>query len=401
MSMAATRILIPSLTISLLWVNNFALSFDNDYEISSPNFRLETFVDIKSYEISKRLSDQWYEEESGWRVASGSLDFDRLYLHSQFKLQQPLSNLLKLRLKHEEETYYDIKPAQRTEIELALSPFSAPLEFSFIGTPTYDKRQSDLGLAIGLGTRPWGFIQLSHVQQDLYYNEKNVYDQSEYRRIPEVTKLVGGYEYEAFRLKYLLSRDHPLWLQTSDDGQQPLDQNFRSHGHQYDFNLDYVYGDSELVGFRSKGFWQKKSLNTNTSATQQVLYHRTLESYWLSNLSPEKHLTLGLQFDEFGDRINSTLGSETALYDTLQAYGVVENKLNQNASWMYAAFIGDANKKQEHNTEAKLRFSWHYQSDDDLGHFICHVSINLDEYAQWEDAADAWNGGGISYQVSF
>lgn len=401
MSMAAARILIPSLTISLLWVNDFALSFDNDYEISSPNFRLETFVDIKSYEISKHLRDQWYEEESGWRVASGSLDFDRLYLHSQFKLQQPLSKLLKLRLNHEEETYYDIKPAQRTEIELALSPFSVPLEFSFIGTPTYDKRQSDLGLAIGLGTRPWRFIQLSHIQQDLYYNEKNVYDQSEYRRIPEATNFVGGYQYEAFRLKLMVSRDHPLWLQTSDDGQQPLDQNFRSHGHKYDFNLDYVFGDSELVGFRSKGFWQKKSLNTNNSATQQVLYHRTLESYWLSNLSSENHLTLGLQFDEFGDRIKSTSTSETALYDTFQVYGVVENKLNQNASWMYAAFIGDANKKQEHNTEAKIRFSWHYQSDDGLGHFICHVSINLDEYAQWEDAADTWNGGGISYQVSF
>ena len=54
--------------------------------------------------------------------------------------------------------------------------------------------------------------------------KKNVYDQSEYRRIPEVTKFVGGYEYEAFRLKFLLSRDHPLWLQASDDGQQPLDQ---------------------------------------------------------------------------------------------------------------------------------------------------------------------------------
>ena len=401
MHLTATRTLILPLAIYLLWTCNFALSFDNDYEISSPNFRLETFLDIKSYEISKLLSDQWYEEESGWRVASGSLDFDRLYLHSQFKLRQSLSKLLELRLRHEEETYYDIKPAERTEIELALRPFSAPLEFSFIGTPTYDKRQSDLELAIGFGTRPWRFIQLSHIQQDLYYNEKNVYDQSEYRRIPEVTRLNAGYKLGPFRLKLNLNRDHPLWLQSSANDQQPLDQNFRSQGHDYDVTLDYIYGDAELLGIRSKGFWQKKSLNTINSATQQVLYHRTLESYWLSNLSTKKHLTLGLQYDEFGDRINTDPSVKAAVYDTLQGYGVVENKLNDNASWMYAAFVGDANKKQEHNTEAKLRFSWHYQSDDGMGHFLCHVSVNLDEYAQWEDAADAWNGGGISYQVSF
>lgn len=397
------------ITCCILGSSYAALAFDDDRRISAPNFRLETFLDIKSYEFSKRLNHQWYEADNGWRIASGSLDFDRLYLHSEFKLQQSLSKLLSLKLLHEEATYYDIKPAQRTEIELALTPFTWPFEFSFIGTPTYDKRQSDLGLGMTLGTRPWRFISIRHVQQDIYYNEKNVYDDSEYRRIPEVSQLSAGFQYGPVRFRLKANRDLPLWFQTSSDGTLPLTENFRSHGYDYDATAEYIVGKEDIVGLRFAGFWQEKSESdiTQLTRTEQVLYHRLMEVYGIKQVSESVILTPGIQYDEFGDRIANSLAQSSHItvsntrYDTLQVYSTLSVKHNLNHSWVYGLFIGDANKNRRHNTEAKFRISWHYQSDNGLGHFVSHVSINLDEYAQWDDAADAWNGGGISYQVLF
>lgn len=386
------------------------MAFDNDIRIDNPNFRLETFVDIKSYQFNKIQKDQWYVEDNGWRTASGSLDFDRLYINTQLKLKQPLSNHLTLHVRHHEETFYDIKPAQRSEIELAVTPFSLPLAFSLIGTPTYDKRQSDIGGALTLGSYPWRFIKMSHIQQDLYFNEKNVYDDNEYRRIPEQTRLGAGLNYREWHFRLNIARDQPAWYQFSDAGNTPLNQNFRSHGYEYLGVVDYHYNsnsNTELVGIEFKGFHQEKSLSDNSAGNdlkiQQTLNLKSYDAYVLWDLHPNKHFTLGLQFDEFQNQITDAASTtaSSSIYNTLQGYSILNHRQSPTQAFEYAFFLGDADKDRDHNTEAKLRFSWHYQSKDSSDQFICHINFNMDEYNQWEDPNDTWDGGGISYQVIF
>lgn len=390
-----------SILITLCAINfSFnSYSFDDDYRLNDVDFRSETFLDIKSYEFGARQNHQWNLSPNGWRVAAGSLDFDRLYLHSQLKIKQDLSNRTAFHLHHEERSYYDIKPARRNEIEIEHWPVPSVFSLSVIGTPTYDKRQSDAGLAAKFSRSETQYVKLAHIQQDIYYNEKNKFDESRYHRIPEQTRIISQWQSQRIFFHLSASLDQPLWWRRYDSQNEQID--FRSHGHRYKVAVNKVL-DSQLYGLTRELYSQKKSEGNGESRVIQSLLHSTYDAYYISDTHDKKsELTIGLRYDDFENRIIGETDLPSNQLTTYQAYAYKKSRITQTQSLGYGAHLGDSEKNRDRATEAKLRLSWYYLSLTKNSELVAHINFNMDEYNQWEDANDTWDGGGVTYQSMF
>ena len=157
-------------------------AFDDTSEIHHSYLNQENFLDIKSYQFHKLKEDEWFESPGGWRLTGGSMGLDLLYSHLEVRLPHALSNETTVFFRGWQEEFYEIKPFRYlVEVEWRPNEWAA---FSLLGMPEYDKRKADQGASITLGKRPWNFLRFQQLFQDLYYNEKNFYDNSYYSPHP-------------------------------------------------------------------------------------------------------------------------------------------------------------------------------------------------------------------------
>ncbi len=154
------------------------LAFDDAAEINHTYLNQENFLDIKSYQFNKLREEEWYESSGGWRLTGGSIGLDLLYSQLEVRLPHSISEETTVIFLAKQQEFYEIKPF-RYQVEVEWRPYDLA-SFSLLGMPEYDKRKADQGASVTLGKRPWNYLRFQKSFQDLYYNEKNFYDNSYY-----------------------------------------------------------------------------------------------------------------------------------------------------------------------------------------------------------------------------
>jgi len=391
----------------LCWGKAELWAFDNDRTINTPDFLEENFMDIKSYQLRKSLDDQWHETDKGWRSVFGSLGPDLMYVLLELRFRQPVSKILTVSYELQQEGFYAPKPVrQLLDFQFHLG---GPYHVSFIGMPFYDKRSADLGMALTLGTRPWNYLRVSHLEQDVYYNEKN-FEEDRYETEPVEDQWEGAYRFSPkwrgrfrFRQDRAMEQSFPLKGLT-----------FKHKGLEGQAILDYHYAERSLVGTRYRGFdFRKSHLNpTSPSPRQhrkQHVQYLSHEVYWIRPVAKDE-LTLGGQLDRFGNRLrdlNDVNKSFNYLMETWQAYGIWLQRWKRDMNWEYGFYLGQVHESEKHLTgvrqdkggkkmEAKLRVSWEWFSPDNKSTVLLSSTWNIDSIPK-----DFWDGGALGYQTTF
>ncbi len=154
----------------LIFSINESLAFDNDRTLSFPDFNRENFLDISGYQYRKQLDDQWQASDNGFRLAGGSLGQDILYSVLDFKFRTHINPVTEFRLTSRQQAFYAFKPVYH-QVEIGMRP-KKWLYLSFLGSPTYDKRSSDMGTALEIGSRPKNYLRFVYVRHDVFLMTK-------------------------------------------------------------------------------------------------------------------------------------------------------------------------------------------------------------------------------------
>ncbi|KPK37943.1 MAG: hypothetical protein AMJ69_09840 [Gammaproteobacteria bacterium SG8_47] len=381
-------------------------AFDDDYTINDIDFISGNFLDINAHQFRKSQNLMWYDAVNGWRISGASLNVDRLYFDTELKLERSLSESVFVRLESAQELFYAPKDLPSPTIEAGVYPLGGPVGISMLGTVNYDKRKSDLGLALTLGRRPWDYLFFAWSKVDYFYNEKNTIDETYYTQEGENLRLEGAYKLaERHKLRFRFELDTPLEL-----FDPATDETFDHEAWNYDVTWDYLYSSRDLVGLAAKGFDVDKSIADNTNLVEQSISYYSVEAYWLRNLTPHHELTVGLRYDDFGERLRSpddAQSNENYDYSSSQVYARWYHDYSIHQALdigMYVAweeksetFLDDAQEDIiDDGVQGKLRLGWEYRSADKRNALLFNLSLNLDDLAK-----DPGDGGAISFQSVF
>lgn len=379
--------------------------FDDDLTINEPNFKPENFLDYKAYEFRKSVQEEWYTVENGWRMTGGSLSRDIAFVDSEIRLQKDLSDTLSVRLQHEHDAYYAIKPVKDPQVEIAIRPWHEAIELSFLGTAAFDKRQADLGYAATLGERRANYLRFASLSVDQYYNEKNLFDTSYYAQKPRTLTLQSAYRYDRWQLRLAAESDRQLKLVMPDTSRE-----FQYKSQKLELVLDYHYAYKALMGMTYRGWNTDKALAEAADNRTQTLSHHLIDLYWLRPIRSNDELTVGFRFDRFEYQIRDLNNSNRHYdyrFDTWQLYSLLQHDYSPHAGWGLGVYIGHTEEtkdylssaidnKSENELQGKLRTSWEYRSLNNKDRLTFHFTFNLDDLI-----ADPGDGGGISYQSLF
>lgn len=393
---------------ALLLPGHSALAFDDDRTISNIHLKDESFLDINAHQFRKSLDLLWLDTTNGWRATGGSVSTDRLFLYNEFRFYKQLFDAVAFGMRFEQENFYARKPTPLPLIFIDVYPQPEHnVGVSIVGTPAYDKRQSDMGYAITIGRLPTNYSRLTWLKVDKYYNEKNEFDDSYYDRFAETWMLEGTYKTgREWIVHYDLKKDTP-----SDFIYDNQSSRFRHKSHDYKFSLVYLQSKQRFTGINIRSLnTDKYLLETPNNEGQKVDYHM-LDLYWLDlGFDGNRELTLGFRYDSFKERLRDYLVS-TNSYDfrltTWQAYATLLNGYTLNQAWELGLYLGwsdrykqyTANTRYEFDDEgiqAKLRTSWQYQSVDRSSALVITMTFNLDDLID-----DPGDGGGIYLQTRF
>ena len=388
----------------------FLYAFDDSTEINHSFLNQENFLDIKSYQFNKLREEEWFLSDSGWRITGGSLGLDLLYTNLEANFQNKISEEIKVIFLTKHEEFYEVKPLRYlVEVEWRPDDWVA---FSLLGMPEYDKRNADQGASITLGKRPWNFLRFQQLLQDLYYNEKNFYDNSYYSTHPIESILEGAFLLGNWRTRFSLLDDKPFEKKIPNE-----QMTFSYKGKNISAVMDYHFSKNHLTGLSWRNFdihkrREKTSPNEDASPDnrdQRILYS-FIDLYWLQQLSDNYHGTIGVREDHFRNFFRQ-LDLVKNSYDfhlwTLQFYGIVRHQTSVNRFWEYALYAGDTEKvtnyineenenDKKRKPEAKLRVSWELRDIKNESSLMLTTSWNLDNFFN-----DFWDGGNISYQRTF
>jgi len=385
-------------------------AFDDASEIHHSYLNQENFLDIKSYQFHKLKEDEWFESPGGWRLAGGSMGLDLLYSHLEVRLPHALSDETTVFFRAWQEEFYEIKPFRYlVEVEWRPNEWAA---FSLLGMPEYDKQKADQGASITLGKRPWNFLRFQQLFQDLFYNEKNFYDNSYYSPHPMENNLEGSFNWKNWRARFSYVLDKPF---KQVFPKQSL--TFTYNGKDSSAVLDYHYGHQRIAGLSWRSFDIRKRRETTQSTEtaspdnrEQQLLYSSADFYWLHPLSTTMHGTLGLREDHFRNYFRQ-LDLDYDSYDfhlwTLQLYGILRHQTATDRFWEYGLYAGDTDKvtdylnaartdKTRRKHEAKLRVSKEFRYLSNNSALMLTTSWNIDDFFN-----DFWDGGNISYQRTF
>ena len=386
------------------------LAFDDASEIHHTYLNQENFLDIKSFQFHKLKEDAWFESPGGWRMNGGSMGLNLLYSHLELFLPHVLSDETTVFFRAWQEEFYEIKPFRYlVEVEWRAIDLVA---FSLLGMPEYDKRKADQGASITLGKRPWNFIRFQQLFQDLFYNQKNFYDNSYYSSHPIEKEIEGSFNWRNWRVRFNHLRDKPF-EQVFPKQDITLTYNGTDNRAVFDYHIGY----QRLSGISWRSFKIHKRRETTRSTEtaspdsryQQLIYDST-DFYWLHPLSTNLHGTIGLREDYFRNYFRQ-LDLAYESYDfhlwTFQIYGVLRHQTELDRFWEYGFYLGDTEKvtnylkteredKRRRKTEAKFRASWEFQDYGNQSAFLLTTTWNIDDFFN-----NFWDGGNISYQRTF
>ncbi len=392
----------------LFFCISHVFAFDGDESLNFPDFNRENFLDISAYEYSKQQDDKWYASDNGFRQTGGSLGQDALYTSLHFKFRTRLNAHSEFRLTSEQLAFYGAKPI-RQQVELGGRP-NKFWYFSLLGTPTYEKRNSDVGLAMELGSRPGNYIRLVHIRHDLFFNDKNNQDDAYYDGSPTERQLEVVTVFKTkYYIRLFLKRDENFLKVLATDllGNQG---EFKYEGDSVDLVMDYHPAEEKIVGVRVWGFNFDKTLNTSSENARQKFSYLSVKNYYLLLLSNRLKLTLGWRHDRLDydtEYLDDSNGNVERYFDTSQLYGVLRHSFNNNLNFEYGLHLGEANLRESFNGranskstnrggESKFRFGIELISADKKHQIMFSTNWNLDDLT-----GSYWDGGRISFQGIF
>jgi hypothetical protein len=358
------------LAVCLFASTSPASGFDGEVSISNPNFMPENFLDLKAYEFSKPLDQQWYDSENGWRMTGGSVDIDRLFLDGQLKLKHQLSEKVDFRLNTEQRLFVDI------------------------------------GGAVRVGQRPWRYLRFAWLDVDAFYNAKNDFDNSYYAKKPHTLRFEGALATKQWKTRFHWEKDQSLKLVMPDEG-----STFQHRGDNYALSLEYFFNRHSWAGIALHGFEVKKQLKETTANQKQTLSYTSLDIYWIQPWPTSQYdLSAGTRFDIFDNELRDITTPNNHFnyrFSTWQIYTTLSHDYSPHAAWDFGVYIGDSYEakdflagatgdRTDRSIQGKLRTSWDYHSIDKQHTLILHISFNLDDL--WNDPGD---GAGMTYQGMF
>ena len=403
MSIFLRALLVPlGLTLTISPV----LAFDNDLEINDINLDQENFLDIKAHHYRKSLEYLWFDNTSGWRINIASLDSDLAFVQTELKLQNELSEYVNIRLEVEQKVFYADKEFPLPTAEAEIYPWAGNFGFSLLGTPAYEKREMDLGIALIWGRRPWNYIRFEYLDVDSLYNQKNVSDNTFYSKEPIALKLEGAYQFGGqYKLRFTISRDKPLELIDPDNNGI-----FRHEASDYFLLFDYQPVPDSVIGITINGFTLDKSSSQTGQNQQQTTDYISADIYWVKGMGKSYELRLGTQYDHITNDIRDLITTDNDLdyfMKTFQVYTSAYHPFNDHMAWDLGLYVGQVDEQQNFlqdnardtlndGVEAKFRMGFEYSSSDGRSSLQFNISLNLDDPVK-----DPGDGGGISFQSVF
>ena len=382
------------------------LGFDNDAEINDINLSKESFLDINAHRFSKSLEYQWFDNLTAWRITGASLDSDLAFLQTELKLQHALSEYVNVRLEAEQLVFYTDKEFPLPTAEVEFYPWAGDLGFSLLGTPTYEKSEMDLGIAVIWGRRNWNYTRFEYVEVDALYNQKNVSDNSYYSEEPKALKLEGAYQFGGlYKLRFNISRDTPLELIDPDNNSV-----FSHEASDYFLLFDYELIPGSVIGVTIEGFTQDKASSETGQNQQQATDYISADFYWVKGMGKHYELRLGTQYDHISNDTRDLVTSSNNLdysMKTLQVYTTAYHPFNEHMAWDLGLYVGQVEEQQNFlqdnskdslndSVEAKFRMGFEYSSADGRNSLQFNLSLDVDDL--FESPGD---GGGISFQSVF
>ncbi len=383
-----------------------ALAMNDRHEINDINLNEENFLDIKAHRFRKSLEYQWYDNTSAWHITGASLDGDLAFVQNELKLQRELSAYVNVRLDIAQQVFYADEAFPLPMAEVEIYPWAGDLGFSLLGTPAYEKRDMDMGVAVIWGRRPWNYTRFEYLNVDALYNEKNAFDNSFYSKQPKAMTLNGNYQFgEYYKLRFSLSRDSPQQLIDPDNNGV-----FKREGSDYFLLFDYQPVPDSVIGITVTGFTLDKTSAQTGQDKQQATDYISLDVYWVKGMSQLYELRLGSQYDHITNDIRDFITSNNDLdylMKTLQVYGTVYHRFNEHMAWDFGLYVGQVEERQNYlndsrrnslndSVEAKFRMGFEYSSADGRSSLQMNLSLNADDPIN-----DPGDGGGISFQSVF
>jgi len=394
------------LAIALLSVITPVCAFDDDFEINNINLDEENFLDIKAHRFRKSLEYQWYDNTTGWRMTGASLDSDIAFLQTEVKLQHELSEYLNVRLQVEQEVFYANKDFPLPTAEVELYPWAGDAGISLLGTPSREKSEMDLGIALIWGRQPWNYTRVEYLDVNALYNQKNITDNSFYSKDPRTMTLEGGYRLgEYYKVRFKVRRDRPLELIDPDSNSE-----FTHKASDYFLLFDYLPSSDSVIGITINGFTlDKSSIMSGLDQSQDSDYF-SADIYWVSGMGREHEIRLGTQYDHISNDFRDYLTSGDNLdyyMKTLQVYTSAYHPFNEHMAWDLGLHVGLVKEEENYpqqsskniyneSVQAKFRMGFEYSSSDGRNSLQFNISLNLDDVFK-----DPGDGGGISFQSVF
>ena len=383
-----------------------ALAFDDDFEINDINLNKENFLDIKAHRYRKSLEYQWFDNTSGWRINAASLATALTFVQTELKLQSELSECVDIRLSVEQEVFYADKDFPLPTAEAVIYPWAGNFGFSLLGTPAYEKREMDLGVAVIWGRRPWNYTRFEYLDVDRYYNEKNITDNTFYSKEPIAMKIEGAYLFgDHYKMRFTISRDEPLELIDPDDNGI-----FKHEASDYFLLFDYQPVPDSVIGLTINGFTLDKSSLKTGQDQQQATDYISADVYLVRGMGKSYEFRVGTQYDYITNDIRDFITSSNDLdysMRTLQVYTTLYHPFNEHMAWDLGVYVGHVEEQQNYlqdigrdtindTTEAKFRIGFEYSSSDGHHSLQFNISLNLDDPID-----DPGDGGAISFQSVF
>lgn len=385
-----------------------AHAFDDDTSISDVHLKDESFLDINAHQFRKSLELKWLDTMNGWRAAGGSVSTDRLYFQNEIQLYRQLSSAVGFGMQLKQEVFYARKPAPLPLVSLDIYPSDTKdIGISVIGTPAYDKRQSDIGYAITFGRRPTNYLRLSWLKVDKFYNNKNEFDSSYYEEYGETWILEGNYRPgKSWNIYYDLKKDTPLDFVFDNQTSRFLHESY-----DYKVYLTYQMPANHTAGIIFRTMNVNKRIEETSSDTGQKIDYRLLDIFWIdSNPGGNREFTLGFRFDKFKENLQDNINLNNSFdfeLTTWQAYSCLNKAYTLHQSWDMGLYLAWSERSRQYETistnsfdnsgiQSKLRTSWQYHSSDKTSILLVSMSFNLDDLIN-----DPGDGGGIYFQSRF
>ncbi len=391
----------------LVFTNSASMASDNDREITDVHLFDETFLDISSNAFRKSLNLVWFDTLSGWRMGGGSTNAERLFLATHLKVNHQLSEKFYFGFDLEQDDFYTEKPLQPLLLFADVYPFSSTdIGFSFLGTASVDKKESDLGFALTFGRRPSNYVRLSWLSTDHYFNEKNDEDDSYYAESGSTIMLQSSYNLtNHWDLHLDLRRNTP-----SDYVFDDQVSHFEYESYNYRATIIYHFNRHRFAGIDLRAMNDTRALTEPTSDEAQDIDYALLDLYWVNGVNQDYELTVGLRYDNFEEQFRDQLNQANNYnfrFWTAQVYSSLYHDFTTHQAWDLGLYVGWSERNKVYVTssnlddlnegvEAKLRTSWEYHSADKVSSLRFSISFNLDDLID-----DPTDGGGIYFQSQF